>query len=46
MDVEPSLTHLRDSQVRDQQLTFYGSYDLPFGKGKQFVQNANHATDC
>jgi len=39
------LPHLRDSQVRNQQLTFYGSYDLPFGKGQQFVQNANHATD-
>ncbi len=39
------LTHLRDSQVRAQQLTFYGSYDLPFGKGQQFVQNANRATD-
>jgi Carboxypeptidase regulatory-like domain/TonB dependent receptor len=39
------LPHLRDSQVRDQQLVFYGSYDLPFGRGKEFVQNANHATD-
>jgi hypothetical protein len=39
------LTHLRDSQVRNQQVTMYGSYDLPFGKGKQFVQNANHLTD-
>ena len=39
------LTHLRDSNVRDQQLTLYGSYDLPFGKGKDFVQNANRATD-
>jgi len=24
----------------------YGSYDLPFGKGKQFVAGANHATIC
>jgi Carboxypeptidase regulatory-like domain/TonB dependent receptor len=40
-----SLPHLRDSQVRAQQLTLYGSYDLPFGKGKQFAQNANRATD-
>jgi hypothetical protein len=39
------LPHLRDSQVRNQQLTLYGSYDLPFGKGKQFVTDANHATD-
>ena len=23
----------------------YGSYDLPFGKGKQFVAGANHAAD-
>jgi len=40
-----SLTHQRDSQVRDQQVTLYGSYDLPFGKGKQFAQGVNHATD-
>ncbi len=40
-----SLTHLRDSQVRAQQLTTYGSYDLPFGKGKQFAQNVNRLTD-
>ena len=39
------LPHLRDSQVRAQQLTLYGSYDLPFGKGKMFVPDANHATD-
>jgi len=23
----------------------YGSYDFPFGKGKQFLPDANHATD-
>ncbi len=40
-----SITHLRDSNVRDQQVTLYGSYDLPFGKGKQFVGNANRVTD-
>ena len=40
-----SITHLRDSNVRDQQLVVYGSYDLPFGKGKDYLQNANHATD-
>jgi hypothetical protein len=40
-----SITHLRDSNVRDQQLVVYGSYDLPFGKGKDFLQDANHATD-
>ncbi len=36
-----SIPHQRDSNVRAQQLTVYGSYDLPFGKGKQFAPNAN-----
>jgi len=40
-----SITHGRDSNVRDQQLTLYGSYDLPFGKGKKYLPDANHATD-
>ena len=40
-----SVTHGRDSNVRDQQLTMYGSYDLPFGKGKMYMPDANHATD-
>ena len=31
--------------MRSQQLVSYGSYDLPFGRGKQFAQNANKATD-
>jgi len=39
------ITHMRDSNVRNQQLTTYGSYDLPFGKGKQYMAGANHATD-
>jgi hypothetical protein len=39
------LPHLRDSNVRDQQFTGYGSYDLPFGKGKQYASGVNHATD-
>jgi len=39
------VTHGRDSNVRDQQVVLYGSYDLPFGKGKDFLQDANHATD-
>ena len=39
------VTHFRDSNVRDQQLVAYGSYDLPFGKGKQFGAGVNHATD-
>jgi hypothetical protein len=39
------LTHLRDSNVRTQQFTGYGTYDLPFGKGKQFFAGANRVTD-
>ena len=37
--------HGRDDNVRDQQLVAYGSYDLPFGKGKQYMAGVNHATD-
>jgi hypothetical protein len=37
--------HQRDSNVRNQAFTGYGSYDLPFGKGKQYVAGANKATD-
>lgn len=40
-----SVTHMRDSNVRRQQVVAYGSYDLPFGHGKQFLGNANHAED-
>jgi hypothetical protein len=40
-----SITHMRDSNVRDQTLVVYGSYDLPFGKGKQYVAGANRITD-
>ena len=39
------LAHTRDSNVRNQQLTTYGTYDLPFGKGKQFFAGANRAMD-
>ena len=42
---DAAATHMRDSNVRDQQVTLYGSYDFPFGKGKQFVPNANRALD-
>ncbi len=35
----------RDSNVRLHQLTWYGSYDLPFGKGKQYASSVNHAED-
>ncbi|WP_109488801.1 TonB-dependent receptor [Occallatibacter savannae] len=37
--------HGRDSNVRLQQLTWYGSYDLPFGRGKQFGAGMNKAAD-
>jgi hypothetical protein len=40
-----SLTHQRDSNVRDQQLTMYGSYDLPFGKGRQYLQDASRTAN-
>jgi len=33
------ITHQRDSNVRNHSLVSYGSYDLPFGRGKQFAQN-------
>jgi hypothetical protein len=39
------VAHQRDSNTRRQQLVGYGSYDLPFGKGKQFLNGANRATD-
>lgn len=39
------ITHGRDGSSRRQQLTGYGSYDLPFGKGKQYVAGANRVTD-
>ncbi len=40
-----NITHGRDTNVRDQQLTLYGSYDLPFGKGQQFAPGVNRLTD-
>ena len=40
-----NVTHQRDQAVRAQQLVSYGSYDLPFGKGKQFASNVNTLTD-
>jgi len=42
---DPSITYGADSNVRHQSATFYGSYNLPFGKGKQYFTDANHATD-
>jgi hypothetical protein len=38
--------HGRDSNVRLQQVTMYGSYDLPFGKNKQYASGVNRATDA
>ncbi len=40
-----SIAHMRDSNVRRQQLVGYGSYDLPFGHGKQFLTAANRTED-
>jgi len=40
-----SVPHMRDSNVRDQALVVYGSYDLPFGKGKQYAPGVNRVTD-
>jgi hypothetical protein len=37
--------HIRDSNVRNQAATIYGSYDFPFGKGKQFFPDVNRVTD-
>jgi len=42
---DPRATYGRDSNVRKQQLTAYGSYDLPFGKGKQYGAGVNRVTD-
>jgi hypothetical protein len=39
------IVHQHDTNVRQQQIVSYGSYDLPFGKGKQFAQNVNRLTD-
>ncbi len=39
------VTYGRDTNVRNNQITSYGSYDLPFGKGKQFLASANKTED-
>jgi hypothetical protein len=39
------ITYGADSDVRHHSATLYGSYDLPFGKGKQFYTAANRLTD-
>jgi hypothetical protein len=40
-----SIAYGRDSNVRQNAATLYGSYDLPFGKGKMYGSGANRATD-
>ena len=40
-----SIVHQRDDNVRDQQLVMYGSYDFPFGKGKQYLAGVGRAGD-
>jgi hypothetical protein len=39
------VTYGHDANVRRHQLISYGSYDLPFGKGKQFLPNASKAEE-
>jgi len=39
------VAHGRDSNVRLQQVTLFGTYDLPFGKGKMYASGVNRATD-
>jgi carboxypeptidase family protein/TonB-dependent receptor-like protein len=40
-----AITYGNDTNVRHQAATVYGSYDLPIGKGKEFLNNINHAED-
>ena len=40
-----NITHGRDTNTRKQQITWYGSYDLPFGHGKEFAAGVNQLTD-
>jgi hypothetical protein len=42
---DPAIAYGADSAVRHHAATVYGSYDLPFGKGKQFYSGANRVTD-
>ena len=39
------VTHGRDSNTRTQQLTAYGSYDFPIGRGKKFATDSNRVVD-
>jgi Carboxypeptidase regulatory-like domain len=38
--------HGRDSNVRLQQLTWYGTYEFPFGHGKQYASGVNGITNA
>jgi hypothetical protein len=40
-----AVVHQRDGNVRQQQMVGYGSYDLPFGKGKQYLSTSSRALD-
>ncbi len=40
-----SAVYGRDSNVRQNSATVYGSYDFPFGKGRQFASSVNRATN-
>jgi len=40
-----AVTYGNSQDVRQQSATVYGSYQLPIGKGKDFLNNVNHAED-
>ncbi|HEY3705813.1 MAG TPA: carboxypeptidase regulatory-like domain-containing protein [Terracidiphilus sp.] len=40
------VAHGRDSFVRRQQLTWFGTYDMPFGKGKMYGAGVNGVTNA
>jgi hypothetical protein len=40
------VAHGRDSNVRRQQFTWFGTYELPFGRGKMFGSGVNTVTNA
>jgi outer membrane receptor protein involved in Fe transport len=42
---DPVVTYGNDSAVRHNSATMYGLYQIPLGKGKQFLNGVNHAED-
>jgi len=42
---DKSIVHQRDPNVRAQQFVLFGSYDVPFGKGRAYASSVNHAMD-